>query len=75
MKLIINSFKTAIRERAGCKEPVFPEVDMSCRIEDNAYIVDVFNVTPEKLAELKQNYQWLEEKEIDLPDPEEMPNV
>lgn len=76
MKLIINSFRTAIREIGEkTKEPEFEATgDYSCEIVDNAYIVKVYNITPEHLDELKNKYQWLSEEEITVPDPE-VPNV
>jgi hypothetical protein len=74
MKLTINSFKTAIRTIGEkTKEPVFETTgDYSCEIVDDAYIVKVYNVTPEHLEELKNTYQWLSEEEINT---EEIPNV
>ena len=75
MKLIVNTFKTAIRETVGCKEPVFETTgDYSCQIVDDAYIVKVYNISPEHLEELKNKYQWIEQEEVDIPDPE-VPNA
>ena len=39
-------------------------VPMSCKIENNEYIVGVYNISNEKLEELKTKYEWINQEEI-----------
>jgi len=63
--MLVNYFKTSIIIKDTYKEPNFDmSVPMNCKIVGNDYIVGVYDVSEEKLAELKSKYEWIEEKDV-----------
>lgn len=64
----VNKFTANVKSNCAYVEPDFDySVDFSCELKDDRFIVSVQNASAEKIAELKDRYEWLGEEQVETP--------